>query len=115
METTNLYELLVMMNPTESQIKEFFIYHCASIKDTMITGVKYGLELAGKDMESVEGKEFIAEVTKHYEDKFPKFVQDSIDAYLKFLMELVIQTEDEELQNEETDKDDPIVEEEVDA
>lgn len=127
METNSLYELLLMMEPTESQLKEFFIYHCASIKDTMIAGVEYGLQLAGKDMESTEGKEFMAEITKHYEDKFPRFVQDSIDTYLKYLLYFGNKAEDdesvekteadghEELKEDEANDDEPIEKEEVDA
>lgn len=95
METNNIYELLFNLNPTESQIKEFFIYHCASVKDTMVDGIKYGLELAGKDMESTAGKDFIKEISSHYEEKFAKFVQDSINAYCEYANSIT-----EEINNE---------------
>lgn len=87
METNSMIELLYNLNPTEDQVKEFFIYHAATIKDTMVTGIETGLSLAGKDMESTEGKETMKMIEDRYEEKFAEFVQKLINEYCQFVID----------------------------
>lgn len=87
METNSMLELLYNLNPTEDQIKEFFIYHASTIKETMVTGIETGLSLAGKDMESAEGKETMKIIEDRYEEKFAQFVQKLINEYCQFVID----------------------------
>lgn len=88
METNSMIELLYNLNPTEDQVKEFFIYHAATIKDTMVTGIETGLSLAGKDMESAEGKETMKMIENRYEEKFATFVQKLINEYCQLVIDM---------------------------
>lgn len=87
MESKSLFDLFAKLNPTDEQVKEFFIYFCSHLNDVQLDGIFYGMELCGKDMKSEEGEKLKKEITKMYNDKLPSMCQSMIDAFSRSLIE----------------------------
>lgn len=86
METTCLFDLLTKLNMTDDQVKEFFIYYASELTEIQIQGILEGLKLAGKDLESEQGKIFEKELRDVYQDKLPNICQSMIDDFSKFII-----------------------------
>lgn len=86
METTCLFDLLTKLNMTDDQVKEFFIYYTTELVEVQIQGILEGLKLAGKDLESEQGKIFEKELRDGYQDKLPSICQSMIDDFSRFII-----------------------------
>lgn len=86
MESKSLFDLLAKLNPTDEQLKEFFIYYTAQLNKIQLEGIFYGMELCGKDMNCEEGQKVKKEITKLYDDKLPELCQNMINAFSRFII-----------------------------
>lgn len=87
METTSLFDLLSKLNMTDDQVKEFFVYYTSELVEIQIQGILEGLKLAGKDLDSEQGKMFEKELRAGYQDKLPSICQSMIDDFSRFIID----------------------------
>lgn len=86
MKNENLYDFIYSLDLENEDITEFFIHYCNEVVNSVVSGVEYGLTLAGKDMDSDEGKEVMAEIRTGYENTFPNFVEKTVKDFADYAL-----------------------------
>lgn len=87
MKTTSLFDFIYSLDLENDQIVEFFVHFTDEILQNTVSGIKYGLELAGKDMDSDEGKEVMAEISSAYSDRLPGYAKNLVEVFTDYVLE----------------------------